>query len=109
MDNIPLPAWQQISIVIVYSILALGMGYGLLRLAERAFVTSAEAFGRQLSASNRQWQAYFDAHTEALSSTNQELLQLLVRLNHAIETGAHPSVRKPLGGKQKSASARRAL
>lgn len=83
MQNIPLPAWQQISIVIVFSFLALGQVWGVLRMAERAFGAAADSFGRQLDSSNRQWQAYFDARAEAAAQTQAELLRLLRQLANA--------------------------
>ena len=104
MQNIPLPAWQQISIVIVYSILALGLGLGLLRIAERAFTTTAQAFGNQLAASNRQWQQYFDDRTASLTTTNQEMLALLRALRQSLTPAATPPPQhKPAKGAKNGA------
>ena len=104
MQNIPLPAWQQISIVIVYSILALGLGLGLLRIAERAFTTTTHAFGNQLAASNRQWQQYFDDRTASLTATNQEILALLRALQQALAPAATTiSLRKHIKGAKNGA------
>lgn len=77
MPNVPVPVWEQISIVIVFSFLIAGLGWAMFRLAGQAFENANQVFGRELSNSNQQWQRYCDARLDGFNTLNQQMLDRL--------------------------------
>lgn len=98
--NIPVPVWEQIPIVIVFSFLMAGLGWVLVRLADRSMAGVNATYTQQMRATNEQWQRYFDARIESFFLVNQQMLdrmdevaRVLTRLATAVETPAVGTVR----------------
>jgi hypothetical protein len=63
--NIPVPVWEQIAVVIIFSFLLGGLGWGLVRLFIQAIADVNAHYAALLKDSNQQWQTYFDARVES--------------------------------------------
>jgi hypothetical protein len=96
LPTVPVPVWEQIPIVIVFSFLMAGLGWVLVRLAEKAFAGANAAYAEQLRASNEQWQRYCDARTEGFFVISKQMLdrmdEVALVLQRLVDASAAPRV-----------------
>lgn len=85
LPSIPLPVWQQISIVIVFAFLLGGLGGLLVRLFTRSIAEVNAHYARLIKDNNLQWQNYFDARAESSALLNSQVLERLQVLSAILE------------------------
>jgi len=113
IPNVPVPVWQQIGIVIVFSFLLAGLGWsGLQALLRISQYLSADAqkqmdvIQRSLDERRALWQEV-SAHLELITRFDQEILERLEQLRQsqetltaAFEAHAAPKNRRSAGGRR---------
>ena len=90
IPEIPLPIWQQISVVIIFAFLLAGLYWFIMRVTTQVFLRAlanlTDEFIRQLKDTNRQWQGYFDARSESAQLVNSQMLAQLKEVSRHLET-----------------------
>jgi len=86
---VPMGAWEQIAVVIVFAILIGGLGWLLVNKFSKAIAEINAHYTQAQKDSNVQWQQYFDARSEASNLVNQQIVQQLTGLTSAIADLAH--------------------
>ena len=84
MPTIPVPVWQQISIVIIFAMLLSGMGYVIVRIFVKAISDINAHYARLMNESNRQWQVYFDARSESSNLLSEKLTTRMDEIAHIL-------------------------
>lgn len=84
IPEIPVPIWEQISVVIVFAFLLAGLGWVLVRLFTNAIAEVNARYAELLKETNRQWQAYFDARSETSGLLSRQMMQRIDELTCAL-------------------------
>jgi regulator of sigma D len=89
-------AWEQIAVVIVFTLLLAGIGYLSFRAftsvvtnLNKAFTQSVADINKYYAAiiekNNQQWQMYFDARSESSKLVNDNIIEKLEKLTQVID------------------------
>lgn len=98
MVEVPVSVWEQIPIIIVFSLLMAGLGWVFTVLFSRQIDKTHEMYSRRLSENNEQWQKYFDSRAEGFLRVSEGLeqrLDLLAGVLEELRRVISPSSRKP--------------
>ena len=84
VPEVPVPVWQQISIVIVFAFLLAGMGYALMKVFIKAIADINSHYASIVSNNNKQWQTYFDLRGESDKLINAQFIRQLESLTNVV-------------------------
>lgn len=85
MPQVPVSVWEQIPIIVVFSILMAGLGWVFTKLFSRQIDKTHEMYSKRIEESNQQWQRYFDARAEGFLKMSAEMEKRLDRLAAVLE------------------------
>lgn len=85
MPQVPVSVWEQIPIIIVFSMLMAGLGWVFTKLFSRQIDKTHEMYSKRIEESNQQWQRYFDARAEGFLKISAEMEQRLESLATVLE------------------------
>ena len=75
LPTVPVSVWDQIGVVVVFSFLMAGLGYVVVKVFTRSIADFNAHYAELLKDTNRQWQQYFDARTEASTQISRALTE----------------------------------
>lgn len=84
MPSIPVSVWDQIGVVVVYTILLGGLGGLLTKLFTQAIADINAHYASLLKETNQQWQQYIDARSEAANEVSRKMLERMEYLCAAL-------------------------
>jgi len=85
MPQVPVSVWEQIPIIIVFSILMAGLGWVFMKLFSRQIDKTHEMYSKRIDESNQQWQRYFDARAEGFLKMSADMEKRLDHLAAVLE------------------------
>lgn len=85
MVQVPVSVWEQIPIIVVFSLLMAGLGWVFTVLFSRQIDKTHEMYSRRLAENNEQWQKYFDNRAEGFLRVGEGMEQRLDSLAGVLE------------------------
>lgn len=81
---VPMSAWEQIAVIVVFAFLLGGLGWVLIKMFTKAIADINAHYASVLEKTNEQWQMYFDARAETSNLVNQQIVTQLGSLTEAL-------------------------
>jgi predicted PurR-regulated permease PerM len=81
---VPMSAWEQIAVIIVFAFLLGGLGWVLVKVFTKSIADINAHYALLLEKNNTQWQQYFDARSETSNLVNKQVVTQLSELTKAV-------------------------
>lgn len=84
MPEVPVSVWEQIPVVVIFSLLLAGLGWLLVKVFSKTIAEINAHYANIIRQNNEQWQRYFDAKDESNRIVNVQVVARLEELTNAI-------------------------
>ena len=85
LPTVPATVWEQIPVIIVFSLLLAGLGWLLVKLFSKSIADINAHYAAIIKSNNEQWQKYFDARTDSDRLVSDQVVKQLQGLTAVVE------------------------
>lgn len=83
-ELVPMSAWDQIAVIVVFAFLLGGLGWVMVKIFTKAIADINAHYAMLFDKNNLQWQQYFDARSETSIMVNKQVVAQLGELTKAV-------------------------
>ncbi len=85
LPDVPVTVWEQIPVIIIFAFLLAGGAWLMVKAFKEAVADINRHYSSIIEQNNKQWQAYFDARSDANKMVDEQIISQLSGLTQAIE------------------------